>query len=121
VKTPLLLLVALAAAAAAYLAWSAPERDYQPLADAGVPSVLTLATPAGSVVRRLEVEGPCCDGCCEKLYAALMEVEGVTQAAVRLDAGRATAEAIVPQAVGAAELAARLTFDKYRARPAAPH
>ena len=103
----------LAALGAGYL-FATSDAPHRTRPDHGVaPS--TLASPArpGEVVRNLAVEGMCCKGCAGKLHAALLEVDGVREAAV--DFERATALARVDESVDAAALEAALRFDKYTA------
>lgn len=115
------LVLVTAGAVAGYLAYSAPERSYEPLTldtpapPPRVPIAVTQAPAEGEALRVLEVEGMCCGGCCAKLHEALTALPAVRAAAV--DFERGVAEALVPADLPVAELAAALTFDKYSARP----
>ena len=106
-------LLFLAAGAAAWIATSseAPHRtrpDHRP-----APATLASAAGPGEVIRNLAVEGMCCTGCAGKLHTAVMEVDGVREAAVDFDTG--TVLARVPEELEVAALEAALTFDKYHA------
>ncbi len=81
---------------------------------APVPFELTGELPAGYVVQRLDVAGMCCSGCSGKLYAALVALDEVAEAAV--DPVRGEALAVVPASFDVARLEQALTFDKYAAR-----
>jgi copper chaperone CopZ len=109
----LLPILLLAAGAAAWIAFSSegPHRtrpDHRP-----APATLASAAGPGEVVRNLAVEGMCCNGCAGKLHTAVMQVEGVREAAVDFDTG--TVLARVPEGLEVGALEAALTFDKYHA------
>lgn len=109
----LLPILLVAAGAAAWIAVSSegPHRtrpDHRP-----APATLASAAGPGEVVCNLAVEGMCCNGCAGKLHAAVMQVEGVREAAVDFDTG--TVLARVPAGLEVAALEAALTFDKYHA------
>jgi copper chaperone CopZ len=116
-----LLAILLLAAAGAALLWvglSAPAADYVPPREPErVPVALAGEVPAGCQVVTLDVTGMCCSGCSAKLYRALVEAEGVREAAVDPTTGRA--QVVVPQGTPAEGLARLLTFDEYvaTARP----
>ena len=78
------------------------------------PVRLSADVPEGCVVRSLEVEGICCDGCGAKLFAALTALEEVREAAV--DPILGVAQAVVPAGLDTALLEQALTFSKYSAR-----
>lgn len=110
-------LLALAALGLAIVVWRAPERTYvAPRVDAApahVPVRLSGEVPEGCVVRALEVEGICCEGCGGKLFVALGAVEGVREVAV--DPVLGVARAVVPSDLDPARLERALTFSKYTA------
>ena len=117
-KIPPTILLALAAVGLAIVVWRAPERAYVAPRDtdppAHVPVRLSGDVPEGCVVRSLDVEGICCEGCGGKLFVALSAVEGVREVAV--DPVLGVARAVVPSELDAARLEDALTFSKYSAR-----
>ena len=85
---PVLLVVA--GAVLGWIALREGESDYRaPVAE--VPATLAGEPGDGQVVRAFEVEGMCCRSCSQKLYASLVAVKGVAEAAVSFDSGRAQA------------------------------
>jgi copper chaperone CopZ len=109
-------LVLLAGLALAWVVQRTDGPDYAaPGGASGVPRALPAALPAQQEVETFAVTGMCCDGCPTKLYARLLEVPGVTFAAVDREAGRAQV-AVEPGTDGEALLSA-LTFDDYAAVP----
>ena len=111
-------IVILAGAALGIVAWRAGTPDYVPprLVEAPdrVPIRLSAEVPPGYVVRSLEVEGICCDGCGGKLFVALTSLAEVREAAV--DPILGVAQAVVPAGLDTARLEEALTFSKYSAR-----
>ncbi len=114
------ILLALAGAGAAWLWATRTGPTYQPpkvqpTAFAPAPAVLTAAPTSLERIEVLEVEGMCCKGCTGKLHARLMEVPGVSCAAIDL-AGK-TASVVVAQGTDPQALVQALTFEEYSARP----
>lgn len=108
---PVLLVVA--GAVLGWIALREGESDYRaPVAE--VPATLAGEPGDGQVVRAFEVEGMCCRSCSQKLYASLVAVKGVAEAAVSFDSGRA--QVVVSEGVPVSELEHALTFDDYTAR-----
>ena len=108
----------LAAVGTAFVIYRSKAPSYVPPVVAAQETIpLRLASqPFGDeVVRVLDVEGMCCGGCRPKIYAALVEVPGVREAAVEIG----VATAIVRKDVAVAALEQALTFDDYvaHARP----
>ncbi len=108
----------LAGAALGIVAWRAETPDYVPPRLVEVPDRfpvrISADVPEGCVVRSLEVEGICCDGCGAKLFVALTSLEEVREAAV--DPILGVAQAVVPAGLDTALLEQALTFSKYSAR-----
>ena len=110
-----ILLLLAAGAVLGTIAWKAKEPTYSaPVAPENVPFELSGDVPAGCVVRGLDVEGMCCDGCTGKLYDALTALDPVREAAV--DPVLERVAVVVPAELDTAVLEAALTFDKYSAR-----
>lgn len=116
VATILLLLSALVLGTIALRAPEPQAAPPQPVVGVVVPYELRGEVPAGCVVRTIEVEGMCCEGCAAKLRSALLAVDGVREAAV--DSVRGRALCVVPQELEVARLERALTFDDYHARAA---
>ena len=113
----LVLLVA-AGAALAFIAFRAEDPTYVPPRideDRTVPYELPAAVPAGMELFEYEVSGMCCNGCAEKLYARLVDVEAVEAAAV--DSVTGVAQVFVSEAGAADAVLATLRWDKYEATP----
>lgn len=105
----------LAALVLGLIAVRAPEPQAAPpvpVVAGAVPYEIHGEVPADRVVRTLQVEGMCCEGCAAKLRSALLAVDGVTEAAVDSVLGRA--QAVVPKDFAIARLEEALTFDDYR-------
>ena len=100
----ILLWIALSAGVPSYLAPRTAET---------VRVVLTGEVPDGFIVRRLSVEGMCCQRCAAKLHASLIEIEGVREVAV--DALVGEASVVVPAETKVALLEQALTFEGYTA------
>ncbi len=114
---PALLILAGAAAAWLWATRSGPTyvpAKAEPTAFAPAPPALTATPGPGERVEVLDVEGMCCKGCTGKLYARLMETQGVRCAAVDLE-GK-TASVVVTQGTGSDALARALTFEEYSAQ-----
>ncbi len=120
-KHPTKIAAALVILAGASLAWvayrsedptySAPPRSSMP---ERVPRALAEAPASGELVRTFAVEGMCCAGCTGKLYQRLVEVDGVLEAAVDFETGRAQAR--VAAQVDPEELLSAMRFEKYEAQ-----
>ena len=110
---PILLVVA--GGALGYVALRAPEPTYT--APRQVPRELPEDLPEGTVVRAFDVQGMCCEGCSEKLFAAALEVPGVSGAAVRFE--REELRVVCDPATAPDVVARALSFGKYTvaARP----
>jgi copper chaperone CopZ len=120
-KTPILCVLGLAAAATLYIvvtyrgpSYSAPLATDPALLEAP-PDHLSLQPRSEETVRVFQVEGMCCRGCSGKLYQALTAVPGVREACV--DFERGTASALAASDVAVSRLQDALTFEKYRATP----
>jgi copper chaperone CopZ len=100
----ILLWIALVVGAPTYLAPRTAET---------VPVVLTGEVPNGFIVRRLSIDGMCCQGCAAKLHALLIQVEGVREVAV--DALTGEASVVVPAGTEVALLEQAVTFEDYTA------
>ena len=108
----LLLLLLVVGGLLAWVGLTASEPEYVPPRPGDrVPIVLESEVPAGYVVRDIDVEGMCCDGCRGKLYGAVTALEGVQAAAIDHVAGMA--QVVVPADADLAPVLAALTFDQY--------
>ena len=104
-----------AALALGVIAIRAPEPHAAPPApdvSGAVPWEIHGEIPPDRVVRTLQVEGMCCQGCAAKLRSALLALDGVSDAAVDSVLGRA--QAVVPKDFELARLEGALTFEDYR-------
>lgn len=107
--------VLLAGLALAWIVQRTDQPEYAPPSESGVPSALPASLAAQDEVEAFAVVGMCCEGCPPKLYARLLEVEGVTHAAVDFDAG--LARVACKPGTRYADLLTALTFGKYSATP----
>jgi len=111
---PLLLLTA-AAAGLGYIAYSAPEPDYElpvlDVVDQVVPVTLSGELPEGYAVRRYAVENMCKDCCPPAVYAAIRSEHDVLEAAVDMESG--FAEVLAPVDFDESEMLARLARRNY--------
>ncbi|MDP6407972.1 MAG: heavy metal-associated domain-containing protein [Planctomycetota bacterium] len=78
-----------------------------------VPVRIESEVRPGRVLRGFDVEGMCCESCTRKLYGALLDVEGVSEAAVDLEAE--TVWAVAPRALPVERLLEALHFEEYSA------
>ena len=111
-------LVLLSALVLGYLAKRAPEPEAAPpvlVRSDAAPYELSGEVPSGDVVRTFAVEGMCCEGCAKKLCDALLDVDGVEEAAVDSVLGHAMV--VVPRELEVARLEEALTFENYTATP----
>ncbi|MEM7515495.1 MAG: heavy metal-associated domain-containing protein [Planctomycetota bacterium] len=83
--------------------------------DQPVPTVLVDQAPAGFVIRELEVEGMCCNGCPRTLYERVRNLPEVESAAVSFD--DSLVQAVVPLDFPVSKLEEALASDKYKVAP----
>ncbi len=119
---PILLL----AFAAVPLAWvalraEAPNHIAHKLEGEGdpvhVPAVLLGEVPPGTQLYEFVVDGPCCDGCSQKLHGTAIKIAGVKAAAIHFDGNEdlAYGQVWIHEGQDPSVLLSALTFGKYTA------
>ena len=127
-KHLLILLLACAAAPLAWIGFTDPAPDHVPHGEASgadpvhVPRVLMGEAPVGASLYEFVVDGPCCDGCTQKLYGTALDVAGIEGVAVYFDGNEKLAygQAWIKDGQDSEPSLTALTFEKYTARESKP-
>lgn len=122
-KALLIILLVGAAGSLAWIGWQAPDPDHEAHQLEGapgvhyVPAVLLGDVPQGARLLEFVVDGPCCDGCSQKLYGAALAAEGVSAAAIHYDGDQhlAFGQVWIDASENGDALLGALTFEKYTA------